>query len=309
VLGNDTDEQNDLLSATRVDPPQNGSVTFNSDGSFSYLPDPNFSGVDSFSYKVSDGRLDSNTATVRITVNSVNDLPSISGATVSRQQGAAGSASTIATVSDVEDPVGSLTVSVDYSPTGITVTGITNTNGAIAATVTAACNAAVGANAVGMRVTDSGGAIATANLIVNITASTPPPLTLKAPLAPFPNNHKYTTVTINQMVQSATDSCDGNLINSVVIERVTSDEADNAQGDSDGDTTNDILIGANCRSVQLRAERNSNRNGRVYVVTLRVTDSSGNTVRAEYKVSVPLSQNGNPAIQDSPVYIVNSSCP
>ncbi len=159
-----------------------------------------------------------------------------------------------------------------------------------------------------MQVSD-GNLTATANLTVNVTASTPPVITLKPALTPFPNNHKYTTVTISQMVQSATDDCDGNLAGSVVIEKVTSDEADNAPGNSDGNTVNDIVIGADCKSVQLRAERDDTKNGRVYVVTLRVRDSSGNTVRAEYKVTVPLSQNGNPAVQDAAAFTVRSSCP
>ncbi len=40
-----------------------------------YTPNSNFNGVDSFTYKVDDGELDSPTATVSITVTSVNDIP------------------------------------------------------------------------------------------------------------------------------------------------------------------------------------------------------------------------------------------
>src|SRR5438093_8238476 len=43
--------------------------------SFSYTPDANFNGSDSFTYKANDGTLDSNVATVSITVNAVNDAP------------------------------------------------------------------------------------------------------------------------------------------------------------------------------------------------------------------------------------------
>jgi len=239
----------------------------------------------------------------------INRPPTITGTTLSRQQGAAGTTSTIATVSDAEDAAGSLTVTVTSLPAGITVTGITNTNGTITANVAASCNAALGNNTVGLKVTDGGGLTATASLTVNVTASSPPTITLKPSLSAFPNNHKYTTITLSQMVQSATDDCDGDLLGSVVIERVTSDEADNAPGNSDGNTVNDIVIAPDCKSVQLRAERDDNKNGRVYVVTLRVRDSSGNTVRAQYKVTVPLSQNGNPAVQDATAFTVTSSCP
>jgi hypothetical protein len=59
---------------------------------------------------------------------------------------------------------------------------------------------------------------------------TPPTITLKAPISLWPPNHKYRVVIISQMVQSATDAEDGDLIKSVVIEKVTSDEPDNAPG-------------------------------------------------------------------------------
>jgi VCBS repeat-containing protein len=71
VLGNDTDPDGDPLSAVLVDGPANGSLTLNDDGSFTYAPDANFNGTDSFTYKANDGLADSNPATVTITVNSV----------------------------------------------------------------------------------------------------------------------------------------------------------------------------------------------------------------------------------------------
>ena len=73
-------------------------------------------------------------------------------------------------------------------------------------------------------------------------ADTPPTITLKAPISLWPPNHKYRVVTMRQMVQSASDAEDGNLINSVVIEKVTSDEPDNAPGGGDGNTRHDIVI-------------------------------------------------------------------
>jgi VCBS repeat-containing protein len=173
VLTNDTDGEMDTLTASLVTSPSNaGSFTFNPDGSFSYTPNANFNGADSFTYKVSDGSLDSNTATVTITVTAVNDPPTIAATTISRQKGITGTASVIATVGDTEDGAGSLTVTVTSVPTGISVTSITNTNGTIRATVAAACNAATGNNSVGLKVTDSGGAMGTANLIVNVTIGT-----------------------------------------------------------------------------------------------------------------------------------------
>src|SRR5690606_18925838 len=75
VLANDTDVDGDLLTATVVTGPANGRLTLNADGSFAYMADANFHGVDSFVYRANDGTADSNPATVTITVHSVNDAP------------------------------------------------------------------------------------------------------------------------------------------------------------------------------------------------------------------------------------------
>ncbi len=52
-----------------------GTLVLNPDGSFSYTPDPNFNGTDSFTYQAHDGTMLSNVATVTITVKPVNDPP------------------------------------------------------------------------------------------------------------------------------------------------------------------------------------------------------------------------------------------
>ena len=133
-----------------------------------------------------------------------------------------------------------------------------------------------------------------------------PTITLKAPIVFWPPNHKYRTVTVAQMVQGANDPEDGDLLSSVMIEKVTSDEPDN--GDNDGNTRNDIVIGGTCTSADLRSERDETQNGRVYSITLRVMDAVGNVTRAVFKVSVPRDQIGPQAIEGSPVITVTSSC-
>jgi large repetitive protein len=69
VLGNDADSDGDALAAVKVTDPANGALTLNPDGSFLYTPTPGFHGSDSFTYHANDGNLDSNDATVVITVN------------------------------------------------------------------------------------------------------------------------------------------------------------------------------------------------------------------------------------------------
>jgi hypothetical protein len=79
VLANDTDVDTPHASLTAIlvsGPSNASSFTLNPDGSFNYTPNANFFGSDSFTYKANDGFLDSNVATVSITINPINDPPS-----------------------------------------------------------------------------------------------------------------------------------------------------------------------------------------------------------------------------------------
>jgi hypothetical protein len=67
---------------------------------------------------------------------------------------------------------------------------------------------------------------------------------------------------------------------------VTSDEPDDIAGGGDGNTIHDIVIASNCKSVQLRAERDGNGNGRVYTITFKVRDASGNVTTATSKLKI-----------------------
>ncbi len=69
VLANDIDPDiGDALSAQNASDPPQGSLSLNSDGTFTYTPDLGASGTDSFTYEASDGSATSQ-ATVTITIN------------------------------------------------------------------------------------------------------------------------------------------------------------------------------------------------------------------------------------------------
>jgi hypothetical protein len=127
------------------------------------------------------------------------------------------------------------------------------------------------------------------------------------PIEMWPPNHQYHTFNISDLVASATDNCSGNLINSVVIASVSSDEPENGSGD--GNTTDDIVIAANCKSVQLRSERQGGGNGRVYTLVFKATDAAGNVSTASRTVTVPANQGGGAILGPGPGYTVTSSCP
>jgi hypothetical protein len=79
VLGNDLDDGIDPLRVTLVDRSSHGDLRLEADGSFEYMPEPNFNGTDSFSYMASDGTLESAVAQVVITVNAIADAPTAEG--------------------------------------------------------------------------------------------------------------------------------------------------------------------------------------------------------------------------------------
>ena len=77
VLTNDTDADGNVLTAVLVTSVSHGTLTLGSDGSFVYTPSAGISGADSFTYKANDGTIDSNVATVSITVSAGANVPPV----------------------------------------------------------------------------------------------------------------------------------------------------------------------------------------------------------------------------------------
>nr|WP_290222797.1 tandem-95 repeat protein [Trichocoleus desertorum] len=75
LIANDTDPDGEQIFLNGFTQPSRGSVVNNGNGSFTYNPGPNFNGTDSFTYSIRDSAGSSTTATVRLTVNSINDIP------------------------------------------------------------------------------------------------------------------------------------------------------------------------------------------------------------------------------------------
>lgn len=80
LLANDTDPEGDPLTAALDTQPAHGTVTY-SEGQFTYDPDDNYFGTDSFTYRASDGSNTSGPATVYLTVTPINDRPTITSET------------------------------------------------------------------------------------------------------------------------------------------------------------------------------------------------------------------------------------
>lgn len=145
--------------------------------------------------------------------------------------------------------------------------------------------------------------------ITDVPDTTAPVITLNPnrPMSMWPPNHDYHNFTVSQFVLSASDNCDPNVdASDVYITKITSDEVEDGAGD--GNTLNDMTISGDCKSFQLRSERASGGNGRVYTIHFKVVDAQGNVGTATATVTVRVNPN-NPAVDSGPVYTVMSVCP
>jgi len=79
------DIDSNSLTFSIVGVASHGTVTISNsaNGAFTYAPQANYSGADSFTYRIYDGSLYSNTATVSISIAEVNDAPVLAAITVS----------------------------------------------------------------------------------------------------------------------------------------------------------------------------------------------------------------------------------
>ena len=119
VLANDADPDGDKLVVVNATQGENGSVTIGADSTLAYAPARNFSGTDTFTYTLSDGKGGTDTATVGVTVEPVNDAPSITSRPTETTRVWA------SYTYDVEardpDPGDSLVYSLDGKPEGMTI--------------------------------------------------------------------------------------------------------------------------------------------------------------------------------------------
>ncbi|MCL4641705.1 MAG: Ig-like domain-containing protein, partial [Olivibacter sp.] len=137
VLTNDSDPEENALTASLVTAPVNGTIVLNADGSFTYTPSANFNGLDSLRYQVCDNGTPSrcDTAWAHFQIEAVNDAPVIVGlpADITVREDATEDALDIssATIMDVDAGVGQVSLTLDATGgifdiaagTGISITG------------------------------------------------------------------------------------------------------------------------------------------------------------------------------------------
>ena len=119
VLKNDTDPDNDRLVVVKATQGHNGSVTINTNSTLTYAPSRNFSGNDKFTYTISDGKDGTDTAAVSVTINAVNDAPSITSKPVETARVWAPYKYSV--VAKDPDPGDKLVYSLTKNPEGMTI--------------------------------------------------------------------------------------------------------------------------------------------------------------------------------------------
>lgn len=123
VLANDSDPDGDLLTAQLVTGPAGGLLTFRPDGSFTYTAVLNFSGADSFTYRVTDGTAWSAPATVMVNVSSPNRTPAAQPESYATAEDTPLTVATPGLLGNDTDPDGdTLAVVVDSGPARGTLT-------------------------------------------------------------------------------------------------------------------------------------------------------------------------------------------
>lgn len=75
ALPSASDAENQTLHYELVTAPMNGQINISSNGAFTYIPDPNYNGIDVFTFSVCDSQDACDAAVMTINVESINDLP------------------------------------------------------------------------------------------------------------------------------------------------------------------------------------------------------------------------------------------
>ena len=309
LLANDLDPDGGSPTVTSVTQPSHGQLTSAvTNGAFTYVPQPGFTGTDQFTYILRDA--DNNLSAA--TTVTIEVMPDPNRAPI-------GITDHYATLKDATLTIaapGLLANDVDPDGDAINVTSVTQpSHGQLTSAVTNGAFTYVpnpgftGADQFTYILRDDRSAMSkpvTVHIDVVTDDVTPPEIVVPTDaIRLWPPNHRYETIRVEDLVSAIVDADPGVVPADVVIVSVTSDEVDN--DGSDGNTVDDIVIGAQCRSVNLRRERIEGGNGRVYVIGLAVADASGNVGEAFVRVHMP-GERMSAVTEEAPANVVYGSC-
>jgi large repetitive protein len=280
VLANDADVDGDTLTVTTASPAaQHGTVACTAAGSCTYTPAANYHGPDSFTYAISDGRGGTDTATVSITVSSVNDPPNAVDDTLTTAQDTAKDLNVFG--NDTDD--GAFQLSGYTQPA----------HGSAHCTIAGDCTYTPAAGYHGpdsFTYTIGDGEFEdTATISITVTTANAPPSCANVKPSKtklWPPRHQFVLITLS----GATDA-DGDLL-TFSITKVTQDEKVRkaiSQNDKGPDAQR---VTGKPNQIKLRSERVASGNGRVYRIHYTVSDGQGGTCTGIEKVGVPKTKTG-----------------
>lgn len=198
VMSFATDPDGDTLTAQAVTQPQNGTLSLNSDGTFTYVPNPGYFGVDNFQYQVTDpSGATSGTAYIALDVNFVNHAPVTASDNLTTAEDTTGSVYVIGNDTDPDGDVIYLT-GIASNPAHGTATF--NSNGTVSYTPAANYN---GSDSFTYQVTDSHGATSTGTVNVTVTPVNDPPVA----------SFSWTTASRTINLTATASDIDGSVVN------------------------------------------------------------------------------------------------
>lgn len=130
LLANDADVEDGTPTFLSFNTPSNGSLVSDTEGSYLYVPNPNFNGSENLTYTVVDSNGSSASATVTLTIAAVNDLPGAGNDSLTTTEDAPLSIALVdllANDGDLEDG-GTLTIANSTQPSNGTLINDSNGN-------------------------------------------------------------------------------------------------------------------------------------------------------------------------------------
>ena len=268
------------LSYTIVSSPTQGILNGTAENR-SYVPNPDFNGTDSFSFKVNDGTRDSNVSTVNITVTAVNDAP-VAGAenyaTNSNTTLNVSAPGVLSNDSDIDSPVLTAVIVSGSGPTHGSLT--LNTNGSFSYIPV---QDYTGPDSFSYRASDGTDYSNPATVSLTINDTVPPVLTSSVAMALLSTTNS-SLIDVG-LTASATDNSGGPVAIDVAVFGDEDDQTPTANNTIHSPDAKDIAPG----TLRLRGERIEANDGRVYLIVVKATDSAGNISRNYHTVVVPKS--------------------
>jgi pentapeptide MXKDX repeat protein len=289
VLANDSDVDDTLLTTALVGPPAFGTLVLNADGSFTYVPNASFCGMDSYTYSVSDASGSTDMATVTINVACVNQAPVAVDDAYSMDEGGTLDVTAPGVLGNDSDADGdALTAILVAGPLHGALT--LNMDGSFSYTPEAGFS---GSDSFTYRARDIGNADSnTAAVVITVNQVNRAPdcsTAVADPLTLWPPDKSFGAVSVAEVTDP-----DGDLV-TITITGIFQDEPV-------GNTEDGHILGPN--TAEVRAERDGNGDGRVYHLFFDATDGRGGVCSAEVRAGVmPHDQGGNLDLVDQgPLY-------